>query len=97
MILYNGRDVCVREREREREKTTRVIQKTRKNCIYYWQEQKWTNILAYKDSYPQLLGLYVKPLTIIITHMMYNHNNYIISYYKLFREFKNIPEYFGTF
>ena len=43
---------------------------------------------------PQLLGVCVEPLTIVITYMMCNYNNYIFSYYKIFRIFENILEYF---
>ena len=39
-----------------------------------------TYILPYKDLNPQPLGLCVTPLSIRISHVMYNHNNYIISY-----------------
>ena len=51
-----------------------------------------TYILAYKDSNPQLLSLCVKSLTSIIAYMMYDHNNYIISYYKIFRVFNLLDQ-----
>ena len=46
-----------------------------------------TYILPYRDLNPQPLGLCVTPLTIRITHMIYNNNNYITSYDKIFRVF----------
>ena len=44
-------------------------------------------ILAYMDSNPPLLGVCAKPLTITVTYMIYGHNNFIISYYNIFRMF----------
>ena len=43
-----------------------------------------TYILAYHESNPQLLGLCVKPLTIVITYRICDYNNYISSEYKIF-------------
>ena len=43
-----------------------------------------TYILPYKDLNPQPLGQRVTPLTIRITHVIYNYNNYITSYHKMF-------------
>ena len=46
-----------------------------------------TYTLPYTDLNPQPLGRPVTPLTIRITHVIYNYNNYITSYHKIFRVF----------
>ena len=43
-----------------------------------------TYILPYKESNPQLLGLCVEPLTIVITYMICGYNNYIFRDYNKF-------------
>ena len=56
-----------------------------------------TDTSPYKDLNPQPLGRRVTPLTIRVTHVIYNHNNYITSYHKIFRVFSNMLEYSRRF
>ena len=43
-----------------------------------------TYIVGYQESNTQLFGLCVEPLTIVITYMICDSNNYIFSDYKIF-------------